>query len=98
MELSLIDTMGFVASGLTLATFAQRSMLPMRVIAIAANICFIAYGAGGAYLPVFLLHVVLLPLNVLRLRAVLAERSRTCADEPYGAPGPGEARSSAGLI
>jgi len=98
MGLPLIDLLGFLASGLTLATFAQRSMVPMRIIAIAANVCFIGYGAAGEHLPVFLLHVVLLPLNVARLRTVILERSRACAGEPHGSRGPHDAGCSAGLV
>ena len=64
---SLVDAFGFVASIMTLVAFAQRSMLPMRVAAIAANIFFIAYGALGPYYPVLSLHLVLLPLNLRRL-------------------------------
>jgi hypothetical protein len=36
-------------------------------VAIASNIAFIAYGALAEVTPVLLLHVVLLPVNVLRL-------------------------------
>jgi len=39
----------------------------MRLSAIAANVFFIAYGAAGSFYPVLLLHVILLPLNVIRL-------------------------------
>ena len=38
MMLNWIDVLGYAASGLTLATFAQRSMLPMRVLALGANV------------------------------------------------------------
>ncbi|GEO15150.1 hypothetical protein [Microvirga aerophila] len=62
-----IDIFGYAASGLTLATFAQRTMLPMRILAIGANVCFIGYGAMGMYLPVLALHLVLLPINLARL-------------------------------
>jgi hypothetical protein len=66
-----IDIFGYAASGLTLATFAQRTMLPMRILAIGANVCFIGYGAMGMYLPVLVLHLVLLPVNLARLRALI---------------------------
>ena len=63
------DVLGWVASLLTLITFAQSSMIPLRVTAILANIFFIAYGAIGHVLPVLTLHVILLPLNSARLAA-----------------------------
>jgi hypothetical protein len=73
MMLSWIDVLGYAASGLTLATFAQRSMIPMRILALAANVCFIGYGTMGVYLPVLILHLVLLPINLVRLRTLVAE-------------------------
>ncbi len=73
MMLNWIDVVGYAASGLTLATFAQRSMLPMRILALGANVCFIGYGAMGVYLPVLILHLVLFPINLVRLRTLVAE-------------------------
>ena len=73
MMLSWIDLLGYSASGLTLATFAQRTMLPMRILAIGANVCFIGYGAMGLYMPVLALHLVLLPINLIRLRTLIGQ-------------------------
>jgi hypothetical protein len=67
MRVPVDDLLGWVASLLTLITFAQTSMLPLRVTAILANIFFIAYGAMGHFLPVLTLHALLLPLNSARL-------------------------------
>jgi hypothetical protein len=71
----LVDGIGFVASILTLVAFAQKVMLPMRIAAIAANVFFIAYGVMGPYPPVLALHLILLPLNVVRLIQLLRSRS-----------------------
>jgi hypothetical protein len=73
MILGLIDAFGYAASGLTLATFAQRAMLPMRIMAIGANVCFIGYGAMGRFMPVLALHIILLPINLVRLRMLIGE-------------------------
>jgi hypothetical protein len=56
-----------VAAGLVLATFTMRTMIPLRLLGIASNIAFIAYGYADDLLPVLLLHSALLPLNVYRL-------------------------------
>lgn len=61
------DTIGFLASGLVLATFCMRSMCALRYIAIASNLAFIAYGYFGGLLPIVALHVLLLPVNIVRL-------------------------------
>jgi hypothetical protein len=64
--ISLVDLLGFCAALLTLVAFAQRRMLPMRLVAIAANLAFISYGGIGGHWPVLALHVILLPLNLMR--------------------------------
>jgi uncharacterized membrane protein YbaN (DUF454 family) len=64
---NLVDIVGFGAAAATLATFAQTRAVPMRVLAIAANLLFIGYGTLGAVYPVMLLHVMLLPVNLWRL-------------------------------
>ncbi len=61
------DGLGWAACLMTLITFAQRQMLPLRVAAILANVCFIGYAAIGHYLPVLTLHLTLLPINGQRL-------------------------------
>lgn len=61
------DVLGYAASALVLATFCMRGMVALRVTAIASNVAFIAYGASASIDPVLLLHVLLLPLNALRL-------------------------------
>jgi hypothetical protein len=48
-------------------------MLPMRIMAIGANVCFIGYGAMGRFMPVLALHVVLLPINLTRLRTLMLQ-------------------------
>lgn len=64
----LIDVVGFLAAGATLAAFYCTRMMMLRAVAIAANLLFIAYGAVLDLKPVLALHCVLLPLNVVRLR------------------------------
>ncbi len=61
------DALGWAACLMTLITFAQRQMLPLRIAAILANVCFIGYAASGHYLPVLTLHLTLLPINGQRL-------------------------------
>ena len=62
-----IDLAGYGASALVFCAFYMRRMAPLRTIAIASNVAFIAYGLGRGLYPVLILHVVLLPLNCLRL-------------------------------
>ena len=65
--MSWIEIAGYVASALVFSTFYMKTMIPLRCAAIASNVAFITYGYFGHLRPVLLLHVLLLPLNVVRL-------------------------------
>jgi len=60
------DSIGWLAAALTLLTFSMRSMMALRIAAMAANICFIAYGTLSHLYPVVTLHMLLLPCNLFR--------------------------------
>ena len=75
----LTELLGYAAAGLVLATFSARSITALRALAIASNLLFIAYAAGAHLPPVLILHALLLPINLIRLRQALAERRRTGA-------------------
>ena len=78
--MSAYEPIGYLASLLVLATFSMRDMVSLRVVAIASNVAFIAYGALAEISPV-LLHVVLLPLNMLRLAESVRSALRCRAEE-----------------
>jgi CRP/FNR family transcriptional regulator, cyclic AMP receptor protein len=63
------EPIGYLASALVLATFCMRDMVALRWMAITSNLAFIAYGAMADLGPVLVLHLLLLPVNVLRLAA-----------------------------
>jgi CRP/FNR family transcriptional regulator, cyclic AMP receptor protein len=66
--MSLTDLLGWIAVIFTLAAFSMRTMKPLRMAAIGANLFFIAYAYLEGALPILALHAVLLPFNVVRLR------------------------------
>jgi hypothetical protein len=70
------DTLGWLAASLTLVTFSMRTMMPLRISAVASNVFFILYGWQAALTPVFALHCVLLPFNLFRLGEILVARHR----------------------
>ena len=72
--MSWIDLVGFAASAMVLATFCMTQMLLLRLLAIMSNLLFGAYGYLDHLYPVLLLHLVLLPVNCVRLRECLSER------------------------
>lgn len=66
-----VDALGYAAAISTFATFWMRTMIPLRVVGIAANCLFMGYAYFGQLYPVFILHLTLLPLNALRLHQML---------------------------
>jgi CRP/FNR family transcriptional regulator, cyclic AMP receptor protein len=69
------DAMGYVAASLVLATFCAKQMVLLRALAISSNVAFITYGLAARLWPIVMLHAIMLPLNIIRLR------------EAFGAPG-----------
>jgi hypothetical protein len=71
-----IDLLGWAAAALTFLTFSMRTMLPLRIVAIGANVLFISYGALAGIYPVLALHLLLLPFNLFRLVEILRMTTR----------------------
>lgn len=81
---------GWLASALVFATFFMKTMIPLRLVALASNVAFMTYallglpyGVFGRLYPILVLHACLLPLNVIRLRQLrgLVRAVRTISDE-----------------
>jgi len=49
------------------ASFLMKRMVPLRVLALASNFCFIGYGFAAGVLGSVLVNAVLLPINAKRL-------------------------------
>jgi hypothetical protein len=81
---------GYLASGLVLATFWTNDLRHLRILAILSNIAFISYGTLVWLPPVLGLHLLLLPLNAVRLMGM---GKCTDAVNARQAPGAGPARS-----
>ncbi len=78
-----VQLVGYAASVLVFSTFYMKTMIPLRCVAIASNVAFVTYGYFAGIYPVFLLHTVLLPLNLFRLRQMyrLKERFRHALEQ-----------------
>jgi hypothetical protein len=68
---NLSDLSGYVASTLVLLTFIAKDMRLLRTAAIFSNLAFISYGTIEWLPPVLFLHLVLLPLNIVRLSEII---------------------------
>ncbi len=68
---TLTDCVGYVASGLVLATFCFSSPTRLRLAALASNLAFMTFGYLGDIYPVMALHAVLFPINLVHLTRLL---------------------------
>ena len=76
---NLSEVSGYVASTLVVCTFVAKDMRLLRTIAIFSNLAFIVYGTTEWLPPVLFLHLVLLPLNIVRLAEVV-KPTRSASD------------------
>jgi CRP/FNR family transcriptional regulator, cyclic AMP receptor protein len=78
---SWIQLPGYLGAVFVVASFLAKTMIPLRVLTILSNLCFIAYSDIMAEYPMLFLYVVLLPLNALRLyqMVVLVRRMRAAS-------------------
>ncbi len=67
MMMAISDVFGWLAAACMLATFHAESRERMRWCGLAANVCFIVYGAVQGLLPVVILHLLIFPINAKRL-------------------------------
>ena len=81
------ELIGYLASLLVLMTFCMSGMVALRTVAIASNVAFIAYAALVGISPVLVLHVVLLPVNLLRLAESVRSALRRRAEATNCAAG-----------
>ena len=84
-HLHWIPMIGYLASLLVFSTFYMKTMMPLRCVAIVSNVAFLTYGWFAGLYPVFLLHALLLPLNIVRLYQMrkLIERVRRASTGKY---------------
>jgi CRP/FNR family transcriptional regulator, cyclic AMP receptor protein len=62
--------LGFIGAALMLASYMMKSMLPLRLAALAACIFFFAYGWLTWALPSLVLYGLLIPINLKKARQV----------------------------
>jgi len=70
-NINFANTLALVGAILYVATLMVRTIVPLRVIGIISMVFFIAYGALAGAVATFLLYLLSLPINVVRLRQML---------------------------
>ena len=76
VDSNIINSIGYVAATLVLATFCMHSMRTLRWVAIASNVAFIAYALLAGLGPVPALHSLLLPSICCLLSCAARRHSR----------------------
>lgn len=79
--MTLITALGWLAVGVMLASFFMKTMIPLRVLAIAGNVPFVLFGFLSGALPAQVLNAIMLPFNVWRLKEMrdLTEKVRAAS-------------------
>jgi hypothetical protein len=70
---------------MVLLTFVMKDMRLLRVLGILSNVAFITYAVLDSLPPVLVLHLLLLPVNVFRLRSLLVEEGLPAASPCWSA-------------
>ena len=76
------QALGWAAALLTLLTFVSADMRRLRLLALAANAAFIAYGTAAELLPVMVLHLALVPVNLWRLNQAFQPKANQQPAKP----------------
>jgi hypothetical protein len=71
-----VSIFGWVAACFVLLSFYLRTMMPLRIVAIAGNVMFIIYALLAEATPILVLHCALLPLNGWRLLEMIRLRRK----------------------
>lgn len=73
----VMQSVAWLAALMVFLSFFMKTIVPLRLFAIASNVVFIAYALLGIHygifdkvLPIFVLHTALLPLNLQRLQQI----------------------------
>jgi hypothetical protein len=74
--MSWVDFLGFAAALSVLASFSMSTILALRALALLSNVLFILYGLCAHIYPVLMLHVILLPINLIKLSRIKLDLAR----------------------
>ena len=74
--MSWIDFLGFAAALSVLASFSMSTILALRTLAVLSNVLFILYGLCAHIYPVLILHIILFPINLIKLSRIKPNLAR----------------------
>src|ERR1700721_2195420 len=73
---SWIDFIGFSAAFTVLASFCMTTIVALKTLALLSNVLFILYGLCAHIYPVLILHIILFPLNSIKLSRIKTHLAR----------------------
>jgi len=65
------EGLAFLGNFLILVAYFRKTMIPLRMIAIASNIALITFAYLATSYPILITNLILLPLNIKRLREMM---------------------------
>jgi len=84
---SLGYVFGFIGAALMVASYLMKSMLPLRLVALSANLFLVVYAVQGGSWPTVALYLAMIPINVkkvLEIRKLVRAIENAKADSPVG--------------
>lgn len=72
----LVEAIGWLASILTIATYAMNTMMALRILAILSSLAFLIYTIALQLWPLLVMELILLPINCYRLWEIKTLRGR----------------------
>jgi len=76
---------GFIGAALTVASYLMKSMMPLRLVALSANVFLVIYAVQGGSWPTVALYVAMIPINakkVFEIRKLVRAIQNAKADTP----------------
>jgi len=70
-NINFANMLALVGAALYVVTLMVRTIVPLRIIGIISMVFFIGYGAMAGAVATFLLYLLSLPINIIRLRQML---------------------------
>jgi hypothetical protein len=70
-SITYVDMIGYVGGLVTIWGLNQKTMIPLRAGAVFGNLVFLAFGLLADSNPTFVVHALLLPLNIYRMVQML---------------------------
>ena len=77
--------LGFIGAVLMVTSYLMKSMLPLRIVALAANVFLVAYAVINHSWPTMALYLAMIPINIKKvreIRSLVAAMATARADTP----------------